>query len=274
MRVVLFFTLSLLAFDVSATPQRIVSINQCADELLLRLADPTQIVSVTHFVKNPATSWEADQARDIPGNQGHVEEVVAFAPDLVLVGDFNARSSVALLRDLGLNVEMVAHPRRLTEVFDQITRVAELVGHPERGRALITHMRSVLAAPASKPRLSAAVYQPNGFTTGRNSILDDVLRAAGLDNAAASWGAGEYSYFPMERLIAEAPDLLVLDPQSQQAPSLAHQVLKHPALSAFFSEVQTINMPPQAWSCGSHHLVYAVELLRQAKAQVVAKRGL
>ena len=48
--------------SAESKPMRIVSINQCADELLLNLADLQQIKSVSHYVKNPNASWDAHLA--------------------------------------------------------------------------------------------------------------------------------------------------------------------------------------------------------------------
>lgn len=253
-------------------PQRIVSINQCADELLLNLADRAQIKSVSHYVKDPNTSWDAPLAAGIPPNRGRIEEVLSFDPDLVLVGDFNARSTVNLLTELGLSVVELAHPRTLAEAIAQIYRVAELVGHPQRAPALVSALEQSLAVPGNESLVSAVVYQPNGFTTGRNSVIDDVMRAAGLRNVAADWGAGAYSYFPMERLLWQAPQLLILDPQTHTSPSLAHQVLDHPALRAYFSQAHTVTMPPQAWACSTHHLAEAVQRLRNAATELRVSR--
>ena len=125
-----FLFLALLSSSVFAAPERIVSINQCADELLLNLADRQQIRSVTHYVKDPATSWDAQRAQGIPGNGSRVEEVLAHDPDLVLVGDFTTQSTVALLKELGLNVMVVPHAKSLNDVYREMMRVANRVGHP------------------------------------------------------------------------------------------------------------------------------------------------
>lgn len=251
-------------------PQRIVSMNQCTDELLLKLADPQQIQSVTHFIKDPSVSWDAEQAERYPSNQGHVEELLDYAPDLILVGEFNARSSVMMLQELGLNVHVFRHPQGISDVYEQIHRVAHLVGYPERGAKLVTQIRTHFEAQPKPGRpLQAVVYQPNGFTMGRNSVVEDVLAAAGYVNAAADWGDGQYSYYPLEQLIERQPDVLILDPQSLGTPALAHQILRHPALAQAFGDLRLIEMPPQAWSCGGPHLTSAVTLLRELRRELL-----
>ena len=40
-------------------PERVVSMNLCADELVLRLADPAQVAAVTYFARDPRGSTVA-----------------------------------------------------------------------------------------------------------------------------------------------------------------------------------------------------------------------
>ena len=256
-----FFILLMLASPVWAA-ERIVSINQCADELLLNIVPHKYLKSVTHFVKDPAVSWDAELAAAIPGNSGRAEEVMAYAPDLVFAGDFSARSTVSMLRNLGIEVVELAHPRSLDEVIDLIRQVGEATGSRTSADALARGLRKPVAS--GERVVTAAVYQPNGFTTGRDSLVDDVLRVAGVRNVASERGLSSYARYPMELLLLDQPELLILDPQSQGGPSLAHQLLQHPALDEVYSTSSRIEIPPQAWACGTHHVFAAVEMIRSA----------
>src|SRR5215813_14877630 len=73
-------------------PQRIVSMNLCTDELVLRLADRGNISSVTWQARDRDNSNVADLARDVPINHGLAEEILPLNPDLVLAGIYTARS--------------------------------------------------------------------------------------------------------------------------------------------------------------------------------------
>ena len=86
------------AGDVAGKPQRIVSINLCADELVLRLADPRNIASVTWLSRNPDSSNVAQLAAQVPINHGLAEEIIPLDPDLVIAGIYTARTAVALLK--------------------------------------------------------------------------------------------------------------------------------------------------------------------------------
>ena len=65
-------------------PARIVSLNMCTDELVLRLADPVRIASVTWLSQDPRNANMAEAARRVPANHGLAEEVLGFKPDLVV----------------------------------------------------------------------------------------------------------------------------------------------------------------------------------------------
>src|SRR3546814_11734130 len=70
-------------------------------------------------------------------------------------------------------------------ILAQIRQVAAAVGHTERGEALIRAMNRDLAAlPRAKRRGVAAYYQRRGYMTGTGTLVDDLLRRAGLVNVA------------------------------------------------------------------------------------------
>ena len=130
----------------------------------------------------------AAAAADVPVNHGLAEEIIPFAPDLVVAGIYTTRTTVALLKRFGLPVLELDVPQSLPAIVAQIRTVAHALGHPERGEAMVTAMMADLTAlgpiPAG-PWPVAVVYHPNGFTGGRGSLIDDLLTRAGLRNLAA-----------------------------------------------------------------------------------------
>ena len=62
--------------DPAGKPQRIVSLNLCADELLLRLVDRERIASITWFSRQPGFSTVTAQAVTVPVNRALAEEIV------------------------------------------------------------------------------------------------------------------------------------------------------------------------------------------------------
>ena len=64
---------------------KIVSLNPCSDAVLAEVADPAQILAISHYSHDPrASSMPLDQARRFRSTGGTVEEVIALKPDVVV----------------------------------------------------------------------------------------------------------------------------------------------------------------------------------------------
>jgi len=256
----------LAALPAHAKPQRVVSLNLCADQLVLRLADPANVAAVTWLARDPAVSVVADRAQAVPITHGNVEEIVARRPDLVIGGRFTARAATAMLKRLGYPVLELDVPETIDAVRAQILEVAEALGEAARGAALAAELDRRLAAvpPAAGARPTAAVFRADGFTVGPGSLIDVLLDRAGLDNMAARRGLGAYTRLPLEDLVLGRPDLLVVDRVDGAYPALADDLMRHRALRTVFAETRTVVVPPRLWTCGGPQIADAAAILAAA----------
>jgi iron complex transport system substrate-binding protein len=274
------FALGLLALPVppasaAGKPARIVSLNVCTDQLLMQLADRAHIASVSFLAADPATSAMAGQAAGLHLNHGLAEEILPLQPDLVLAGSHTAHAAGFLLRRLGYRVVEVP----LADSFDDIRRnirtVAEAIGVPARGAALIAEFDARLAGGGADNEGDAplaVIYQANGYTTGAGSLSDAVLRAAGFRSMGQQLGVRGVSHLPLERLLMLDPDALVIG-ERRDAPALANELFDHPALRHAFAGRRVVSVPSQLWSCGTPAVAEAVVLLRAASKQIAAVRA-
>jgi len=264
------------ANDVPARPQRIVSLNMCTDELVLRLASLKHIASVTWLSQDPRNANMAARALVIPANHGLVEEVLAHKPDLVIAGAYTTRSTVALLKRVGVTVREFGVPRNLAEMRQQIRDMARLLGEQENGEALIAEIDARLAALADRPRPThprAIVLRPNGFTTGRGSLVDEILTAAGLTNLAAELGIDNYGQIALETVALGGADILILNTTPDGPPSLAHEILHHPVLARLSDRLKLVALPSKRWTCAGPAVIDAIELLLDATAPTPAGKS-
>lgn len=236
----------------TAEPRRVVSINLCTDQLLLVLADREQIASISFLGADPSVSNTADLGAGLPTNRGLAEEVLGAKPDLVLAGAETTQSTTALIRALGYRVETFAMANTVAEASAQIHRLAALLGKPGRGNALAARLDAATAAaraavgPDRAPRV--LLYSGRGFTSGRGTLVDDLFATIGVRNAAAARGAG-YFTMPLEQIVADPPDLLIVGEDYADAPSLALEFLRHPALlQADFGD-RRVAVPTSLWTC-------------------------
>jgi iron complex transport system substrate-binding protein len=273
---VVWLCVALLASPAFAKPQRVVSLNLCADELALRLADPGVVKSVTWLSQDSRSANMAAMAAALPANDGHAEEALAYHPDLVLVGPFADPASIALLKEVGAPVVEVGAPQTLDGVRRQIRDLAATLGEPRRGEALIADMEARLASVAvdpSQPRLKAVVLRPNGFTVGPGSLVDEILTRAGLDNLAARLDIAADQQVPLEVVALLGADVLILDRDEQSAPSLADAALDHPAIAALARRMTIVSLPSRLWTCGGPEIVEAVERLAAAAKAARAREA-
>lgn len=258
-----------MASGLAATerPARIVSLNMCTDELVLRLADPESVASVTWLSQDPRNANMAEAARRVSANHGLAEEVLGFRPDLVVAGAYTTRATVSMLGRVGVTVREFGVPRNLAEMKTQIADMAELLGEPVRGQVLLAGIEQRLQALAARRvdrPLRALVLRPSGFTVGRGSLVDEILTRAGLVNIAAELGVESYGQIALETVALGRAELLILNETPDGPPSLAHEILHHPVLERLGGRLKLVALPSRLWTCAGPSVLDAIELLVRA----------
>lgn len=246
-------SLLLVASPADAAPSRILSLNLCADQLLIALADRGQIAGVTQLATDRAMSAAAAEARGLRPTRGDAEDVLAIAPDLILAAPGPDRRTVAPHA-----VVIVPPANSLEEIFAQIAKVAAAVGHPARGTALIARMRADLAQvrPVGSGAV-AAYYQRRGYMTGAGTLVDEMMARLGLVNLAETLGKAPLARLSLEELVAARPDFLIVEADAARAADEGSAMLRHPALAGIPRLIV-----PEAWTvCGGPAYVRAVRTL-------------
>lgn len=270
----LFAIAHLGATDAPGKPQRIVSLNMCVDELVLRLAEPQNIASVTWLSRDPKNSNVAELGARIPVNHGLAEEIIPLNPDLIIAGIYTARTAVAMLKRVGIPVLEIGVPKSLDDVRAQIREIAGLIGERERGESVVADMDRRLAAlphPPSSDRPRAVVLNPNGATVGKGTLVDEIMTRAGLTNVAAELGIDSYGQIPLEAVAANAVDVLIVSASRDGPPALATEILRHPVLAALSDRTRVVVMPGRLWNCGGPAVTEAIERLMQIATEVRAE---
>jgi iron complex transport system substrate-binding protein len=231
-----------------AVPQRIVSINLCADQLVLALADRVQIAGLTHNATDPEMSGEAVKARGIPLLSNSAEQILAIEPDLIIGMPASRSAALAALPKQHYPLIDLATANTLDEIYTSIRQTAVAVGHPERGDALIARMEGELAGlPKPGEGRVAAYYQRRGYMTGTGTLIDELMTRVGLVNLAGKLGKPPLSQLSLEEMVAAKPDFLIVETATDKVTDQGSEMLHHPALK----DIPRISVP-QAWTvCGS-----------------------
>lgn len=249
-----------------AAPRRIVSLNLCADQYLMALADRGQIAALTNFARDPQMSAVAAAARSVRITRGGAEEVLALHPDLIIATPGRRRETMAQLRGRSIATLDLVPAESYAEIRAQVRMVAAAVGHPERGTALIARMDAALARiPRDAGHgATAAYYQRRGYLTGTGTLVDDLMHRVGLTNLAARLGKPALARVGLEEMARARPDYLIVETATDQVTDQGIELLHHPLLGT----IPRLKLP-EAWTvCGGPAYVLAADsLARQLRRQ-------
>jgi iron complex transport system substrate-binding protein len=181
----------------------------------------------------------------------------------VLVGPNDRRETRHMLDTLNIPVTNVALVTDIAAARAQILTVAERLGHPERGEAMVRTLdaaRARLAAVARPIARTALVVERGGYVEGPQSLTATLLAEAGLRLPASAPG-GYGGYMSLETLLVTRPDLLVLKDPPLQAEDQGALFFTHPAVAALYPPDRRIALPTRYSLCGGPALIEALDYL-------------
>jgi len=265
--------------NAQTRPQRIVSMNLCTDELLMRLVDPSRIASVTYLSQQAVNApLGLDSiASKLKINHGLAEEILMQKPDLVLAGRFTAATAVNLLRKLGLHIVTIDPESTLEDMRINIRAVGKAVGEPARAEQVIAEFDARLAAlqaqipPGEKPVF--ADIGVNNFIAGENTLYTHIVNAAGYRTLGQALGFDGFRNVPLEQVLSVRPALISTATPWTSPPSMSTMALRHPAFRAMVEATPQITIPERYTTCGAPSALGAVELLVAARKAAAAKAG-
>ena len=260
-------------------PQRIVSMNLCTDELLMRLVDPSRIASVTYLSQQSVNAPLGLDgiASKLKINHGLAEEILMQKPDLVLAGRFTAATAVNLLRQLGMHTVTIDPENTLDDMRANIRTIGEAVGESARAEQMIAEFDARLAAlqaqipPGEKPVF--ADIGVNNFISGENTLYTHIVNAGGYRTLGQALGFDGFRNVPLEQVLLVRPALISTTTAWTSPPSISTMALRHPALRAMVEATPQITIPERYTTCGAPSALGAVELLVAARKAAAAKVG-
>lgn len=222
---VVLLTLALASATPAAAALRVVSMNPSLTRMLIALDAEATLVGVDEFSARTEASVE-----HLPRVGGlfnpSLEAVVALRPDLVVVvpsvaqRDFRDR-----LRELGIDVLELPNIT-LDQVLASVSEIGARVDRVEAAQTRVEQIRrtwsDIAKLAAKRPRRTAILVLQRDplYVAGAGSFLDEMLRAAGVENAAARF-SDPYPRVGIEWLIATAPEIII-DSAKDPVPAAEH----------------------------------------------------
>lgn len=199
-------SLNFVPSGVSAAP-RVLSVDQCADQYVMALADRSQIVGVSRLAGGP-DSYLRDRAAGLPMRRATLESVLAARPEVVVRAWTPDARLAPALEARGIAVAQLDDANDFDGVRRNIRKIAKALGQSSAGERLVADMDAKLARAKGAWGGKRALYlTPAGYTSGAGTMTDAMLKAAGLTNATTAPG---FQAVPLEKLALNPPEAVVL----------------------------------------------------------------
>jgi iron complex transport system substrate-binding protein len=257
--------------EAPARAMRIVSLDYCADQYVLKLVGRERILALSPDAGRDFSYMRAS-ARGMPRVAPRAEDVLVLKPDLVVrsygggadAGTFFARAGVPVLQ-LGYAEDLAGVRRVLLETAAGLGETArgEKVarGMDARMATLERSLRRNRAKGREIVRPSLLYATPGGVTSGPGSLIHELVEAAGYRNFQTRPG---WQPLPLERLAYEKPDRVAMawfgrrdyNPDRWSA-------ARHP-LMARASDQPPIGLEGAWTACGGWFVLDAAEAMARA----------
>ncbi|MEO0423132.1 MAG: ABC transporter substrate-binding protein [Pseudomonadota bacterium] len=252
-----------------ARAQRVISLDYCADQYVVALLDREHILRVSPHA-TATYSWVRDRAEGLPSVRPSAEDVLVLQPDLVVRSYGGGPRAGQFLAQAGIPVVQVPYVNDIAGAKRSVEAMGAALGMPERGRALATRMTQRLAALANQATSDgpSVLYLPSsGVSAGPGTLIDEMIRTAGLRNFQRKAG---WHPIPLERMAYEKPEVIALAFVGDRDPIVdAWSSATHPVARRQVHTLPTVRLDSSWVACGGWFLVEAVEAL--AGVAVVAE---
>lgn len=245
-------------------PMRIVSLDYCADQYVLKLADREQILAVSpDAVKE--FSYMRDTAVGVPTVRPVAEDILILKPDLVVRAYGGGPNAEAFFERAGIPVLTVGwtsnvDSEEVGSIPSLIQQMADGLGQSAKGRELVLDFRSRLQEIRKHNVGGTALYvTPAGVTTGPGAMVHEMLIAAGFSNFEDRPG---WRSIPLERLAYEQPDIIAaafFDQLTNHPDSWSP--MKHPVAQRQMSDQTVVPLQGSWTACGGWFIIEAIEAL-------------
>ena len=251
----------LFAASAEAAPRRIVSLDYCADQFVLALADPEQIAALSIGSRREDSYYRA-RARGIRQTRGTLEDVLALRPDLVVRNWGGPWDAEEVYARFDVPVLQVGDAPSFAAARADLLDAADRFGQPQRGLELARNLDTRLARlRATAPEAAPPVMylSAGGAVAGEGTLMNDVIAAAGGRNL---WRSHSWTVLGLEQLVERPPALVALGFFGSARERVnAWSPSQHPVLRRALSRTRTVRLPPAAISCEAWYAVDAAETI-------------
>ncbi len=205
--------------EIASEPMRIVSLAPSNTEIVYALGILERLVGVTTFDDYPAQVAQIDKVGDFI--TPNLEAIAALEPDLVLATTGIQSDVIEQIEAMGA-VVVAIDPQTLEALFTSIQTVGDATGQGAAAEEVVAGMQADLGEITSaigerEPvRCFVEISQNPLFTAGADTLLNDLISAAGGQNVITVPGFGAYS---LEQIVTDDPEVYLATKGSMSDPA-------------------------------------------------------
>ncbi len=252
------------ATEPAGKASRIVSVDFCADQFLLALADRDRILALSPDATR-SFSYLRREAEGLPSIRPRAEDLILSGADLVVRSYGGGPNLGRLLAKARVGMLQVGWAQDLNDIKALVRALAKGLGEPERGERLVREMEARIEAVARRvararsSKAPTALYTtPSGTTSGPGSLMHEIMISAGFSNFETRPG---WRPLPLERIAYEKPDRVIAGFFDQPDTDNRWSPMRHPVARKGLGALPTVQLPGAYLTCGGWFILDALEAL-------------
>lgn len=229
----------------------VVSLDFCADQVVLALADDEQILALSADAKK-VFSFFRERAKQFHSHSNELDELLLLDPDLVFTSGSGSSIAARVLNHHGARVYSFDSSSVSNLSVTNLLKAGTVLGDPQKAELLSQSAKSLLRTLQSgTARPVPGLYlSPSGITSGAGTFIDQILNLGGVDNVVARHGIEGWSQLDLEILVVEQPQVIVTSFFDNK---VAHQdswrFAAHPAVQKLLKKALVVDVPSRLLSC-------------------------
>ncbi len=230
---------------------KIISIDYCADQMLLKLVERQRIGAVSNEVELDRY-FAAPLAEGLPRVRPDIEAIMAIQPAAVVRSYGGSPALVTQLQKAGIKVIQLDYAADIKDISVNIRAAARQLDAIPAGEKTVAMFEVQLAQRGqpingAMPRL--LYLTPGGVTSGPGSLIDGVMETSGYANFETRPG---WHNLPLEQMARIAPDAVFAAFFDNKAHDQdAWSSARHPLVTRSLKGKPVASIPGSAVSCGN-----------------------
>ncbi len=251
-----------------------ISLDYCADQYVLALADRDQILALSPHAQSDVSHLRLT-AQGIARVRPTAEAVLALDPQLVVRQWGGGLGAAEMLARYGTPVVQVGIGQTLDSIRVSVLALGQALGQPERAQRLVDDMDrqvSTLNARHKDPKPVALYVTGSGASAGRGTLIDEMFAIAGVTNQLAGRERAGWQTVDLEQIALAPPDLFVTAFFDNRAPGANHWTMgRHPLFVRLLESRPTVQLGSDLVACPAWFMLDAAEDVARGTGEPVSE---